>query len=470
MNKYIKVFLFCLILLLLWTKALLYILHQVPFGYDPGFYKAFFDTYFNAIPVFDYQSIDIWIRRMYEPFLGFFSVVLQLIWYSSEFLLGYGIVFFSSIVSVFVYLVLKPYGKEYAYIGVVIFLLSIIQYQTFWRSYYKQIFWIIFILTSIFLVHNKQYLVLIPVLIASFTVQRPTGVFLLWTLLIYIIAQFLLTKKIPIYLMIVLGISGGIAIFFYLPFFDTLILPLIQPLTKSVFISWSSGTFFSIYEYIYYARPFLLFALFGLVFKIRLYKRLDMIDSWFIFWIIWLLLRLFFYNRMIIFVDIFSILLVAYALWYLFRYQWGKYLVLVFVLVQGFWYWSYLMANNFPLAQKSELVFLSSLKYTLPKDSLMIVTNSNYTPWVIWYTWFPTMAPWLLDRDPWTKKDWIAWRNWDWKFKCDFFRSTSIQKEHLYMYIWVHQKRENLHNQDCLTLLYTWPGYYLFSLNLKSND
>lgn len=470
MNKKLYWILISFVALFVVVKAVPYMISGLPFGYDPGFYKSFFDSYFAATPVFDYQLISPWIKKMYEPFLGSFSIVLQLIWYSVDFILWYWLIFFSAAITLFIYLVLNPYGKKYALIGMALFLISITQYQTFWRCYYKQILWIILILTSIALVYRKKYRALIPVLIWAFTIQRPTWVFLLGTFVVYFIIDLIVYKTFKKQLFFIVWLSWLIAAIFYIPFLDTLITPLVQPLVNTIFYEGSSWTFFSITQYLQYSWPYLLLAAVWIFFRIREKKSFDMIDAWFVFGVLRVWLRLFFYNRMIIFLDFFSILLAAWTLWYFLKKKWGLYLLWLFIVWQTVCYGSYLYKNNFTLAEKTEISFLSTLKSQLPSNALMIATSSNYTPWVVWYTQMRTMAPGLLDRDPWTKAQWIQRWKWDGKFKCDLMRSSNIQKTNVYMYIGVKQFKENIDKNDCFTLIYNGSWYYLFSVNLENHD
>ena len=66
-----------LVMILIGLRFTPYILSKVPLGYDPGFYKAFFEAYFANLPLFSYDTISPWINSMYEPFLGYFAVILQ---------------------------------------------------------------------------------------------------------------------------------------------------------------------------------------------------------------------------------------------------------------------------------------------------------------------------------------------------------------------------------------------------------
>lgn len=111
---------------------------------------------------------------MYEPLMGSFAILTHVIGFSPDVILAFGMPVLSGFVALCVYLVLKPYGKKYAIIGSILFLISIVQYKTFWLSYLKQILGIIFMLVGISMFDKKKYFLLIPLLIAAFSIQRPT--------------------------------------------------------------------------------------------------------------------------------------------------------------------------------------------------------------------------------------------------------------------------------------------------------
>lgn len=467
-NKLI-LFIVWILIVLMGLRFIPYILWGVPLGYDPGFYKAFFDAYFANIPFFSYATISPWINNMYEPFLWYFSIILQSLWFSVNVLLWYGLPFFSIITAGFIYLVLKPYDKKIAIIWAWLFLISIIQYGAFWWFYYKQILWIIFILTVAYLIHKWKFYSTIPILIWALTLQRPTGVFILGTIIVYILWSFLFTKKYSKALIFSTIIAWIIATIFYLPLFNTLILPFIQPISNSIFLEWTSWTFFSLQEYFLYAWPYLSLGIIWLIIRLK-YKTFDVMDAGFIFGLLRVGLRLYFYNRMIIFLDIFSILLSAWALRYFLKNQRGKYLLICFFARQTTWYLSCIYTKHTPLATSEELKFLSSLSYVLPKWSLLICNDSNYTPRTIGYAKMPVMAPWLLDRDPWIKEERIERRLGNWKKKCDMLRKANIQKNNVYMYIGSNQQPIDLKDNDCFKIINANSWYYLFSVNLDKND
>lgn len=457
-------------ILLIWliiVRSFAYIYGDLPLGYDPGFYKSFFDAYFAATPNFDYWTISPWIAKMYEPFLWFSTTIFQFLGYSTEFLLKYGLLFFSIVTSGFIYIVLKKYDKRYGIIGAILFLASIVQYQAFWRCYYKQIIGILFILTAIYLIHKEKYRLSILPIVWACTIQRPTGLFLVATIWLYIIGKYIYTRKVSKDFLLSLCLAWVLSIALYLPLFESLILPMIKPLIKTALISWKSWTFFKTSEYLWYARPYLLLASIAIWIRIKK-KMFDMLDAWFIFGIIRVSLRLYFYNRMIVFLDLFSILLAAWVLWYSLQKKIWYYVLAIFVVAQSIRYTSYVKKHYTPLAWSDEIKFLSSLKYALPKNSLLIATSSNYSPWVNGYSGFPTMAPWLFELDPRTKAMWIQRRKGDWAFKCKRFRETKkMQKENVFMFIGRNQNQENIKGWDCFKLIARGPGFYLFWLDIK---
>lgn len=474
-KKHILPLMIWLLLILVIIKFIPYFWNTIPLWYDPWFYRGLFLEYFQNIPHIDYQNISTRIKWMYEPFLWYFSNILQLLWYSVDFLLSFWLVFFSIITSTFIYLVLKSYNKQTAIIWVFLFLMSIIQYQAFAQAYYKQIIWIIFILWSIYFIEKKQYILLMPALIWALTIQRPTWVFLTLAIVIYIIWNYLLKRKISKGLVIWASISWIIALIMYFPLRNYIITPFFYPLLNTALEDTANTgwwAFFDKYIFIRYTLPYLLLAIYGFYLRIK-DKIFDMIDAWIIVGILRSWLQLYFYNRMLIFTDLFLILLAARTLNNIvtkYKKIWLR-ILWIFFIYQTMHYSIYLFKNHSPIIPEAEFTFLTNLKKELPENSIMMVSNRHYTPRSIWYINKATIAPWLLDRDPRTKEQRIQRWIWDGEVKCNLLTESNLWKENnIYLWIWSVQNIEDLSNWDCFKLIYMWDSYSLFNINFNLND
>jgi len=84
-----------------------------------------------------------------------------------------------------------------------LFWISIIQYQTFWRGYLKQIIGIILMLSIFSLFDRKKYRLSLPLLIMLIVINRPGGIFFLavfgvWQLISWVRTKTIDTKSISV--------------------------------------------------------------------------------------------------------------------------------------------------------------------------------------------------------------------------------------------------------------------------------
>jgi len=179
-SKYfLHILLFIAILLWLY-RVFWFISNPVPLGYDPGLYKMLFDEYAQNLPNIRFDNLSPWVMETYPPLLGLLSNVLIIIGFSSEFILSYGMWFFSLFTIFPLYMMAKKYlGINSALIVVIIFCISITQYQAFWLNYFKQSLGIILMLPALYTIDTKKYIVSLPLILWIFSIHRPSGVFLL---------------------------------------------------------------------------------------------------------------------------------------------------------------------------------------------------------------------------------------------------------------------------------------------------
>jgi len=471
-NWYLLLVLFLILVVLaaILPKALPYISSSIPLGYDPGLYRYFFLEYMQYLPNINYNQIAGWTQTAFEPFLWYLWIVLQSIGYGVDFLLTRWLVFFSIVTSIFIYFVLKPYGQKTARIGVILFLISIVQYQAFWWHYYKQVIGIIFMLGSLWLIHRKQYLLSIPLIIATLTIQRPAGLFLLLTIVAYSIGLYIQEKKLPRWLWYTTLAAGLAALICYLPLREYLIAPLIKPLLWSAFIEWQSGTFFSKDQFVFYALPYILLTAYGLYLKYR-QKAFDIVVAGAIIGLIWIGGQLFFYNRMLIFMDIFLILMSAWTLGVILKNRYGWILVAVVLGYQSIHYGSYVANHQTALIPQEEFALIQKINTELPQDAIMMVSHKNYSPRIVWYTYRPTIAPWLLDRNPRNLDERKTRRTNDGATKCRMLQEIEdIENKKIYLRIGSRQPTEDLSAWNCFQLVYAEKDAAVFSIYFNTND
>ncbi len=444
-----------------------YFISDIPLWYDPWLYRWMFLEYYNNLPKIDFSGLNLFTKQAFPPFLWFLWNILFIIGFNVDWLIWFWLAFFSVITSIYIYLYLKKYWFYTAIFWMIIFFTSIIQYKVFYLNYYKQILWIIFILSSIYLLERKKYLLSIPIIVSLFALHRPSGLFFLLLFLIYKIFNLIKTfrwTKLDIYAVI---FSWLMALVLYIPLLDYLILPLLSPLFSLYSISWSSWTFFSLYEFFSINNVIILFSFYWLYLKIRK-KNLDFTFSWYLLWFIWVLFGLFFYSRMLIFFDIFIIITAAYWFWVLFKQN--KKFFIVFILffsLQSYNYTSYVYRYNKPYIWNKEFKKVKELDDLLPSNSMLMTSHKNYSPRLYWYTKFDIIAPWLFEYDLWTKDEWKKWWSVDWKVKCEMLKDYNIYKKQVYFWLWDDQKPENLDNGKCFDLIYKNANNKIFKVKYE---
>ena len=446
-----------------------YIVWDIALWYDPWLYRVMFLDYFYNLPSVDYSNLSIRTKSAYPPFLGLLWNILQLIWFKVDFILTFWLAFFSVITSVFIYLSLKKYSYYSAIFWVIIFFISIIQYESFMLNYYKQIIWIIFILSSLYLLEKKKYILSIPVIIGLFTIHRPSWLYFLALFILHKIINYKKIKNYNKWIYIVI-FSIIVAFLMYIPFLKELIIPLLEPLFWTALQSWNSWTFFS--RDLFWLNNYLIILVSLYWFYTKIIKKdFDYIFVWYLLWMIWVWMGLFFYSRIFIFYDLFIILIAAYWLWELYKKNnFFNIIFISFFILQSFFYINYVSENNKPYIWQKELEKIKNLDTILPEQSMIFTSHRTYTPWLYWYTHKPIIAPWMFEYDIWTVEDWEKWWSNDGKIKCEMIKDYSIYNKEIYYWLWREQFEENLDNWKCFELIYEEGDNKIFKINLNQNE
>lgn len=448
-----------------------YFSSDVPLGYDPWIFRAYFLDYFHHLPNIDLYNLDTWVKQIYEPWLAFLTNILLLIWYDVDFLIGFWLVFFSLITWLFLYLVLRENSKVTALLGLSMYFISIVQYKAFWWNYYKQIIGILFLLVSVYLIQKRKYLIAIPTILSMFIINRASGVFFMLMFIFYKLYELIVEKKIIWKDIIIIGVAWLLAIWIYYPILQYQLLDLIKPLTTVVMSEWKSGTFFSREEFWYTSIWFIVLALWWiyiLVSKmIEEWKKLSFVDFGFLVWFIWTSLGLFFYNRFYIFFDIFLIIFASYFLYFWYERNKKVFIILtsIFFIFQSLFYFNYIKNNSNALISQKEFDKIKDFSKLVEDDAVIMVTHKNYSPWLIGYTRKKVIAPWLFDWNKWNMEKWIVW--WsksDGKEKCAMLKDYTEYKN-LYLFLWEMQPRENLRDGSCFQEIYKENNLIFLKIN-----
>ncbi len=475
-NKNIIYFLYFFTFLALWLwffRIYGFLSNPVPLWYDPGLYRMLFVEYAGNLPNINFTNLSPWVVWTYPPLLGFLSNILIIIGFSPDFLLNYGIWILSLLTCFFLYFISKKMlWRNAAILAVIIFCISITQYQVFWWNYFKQSLWVILMLSAFYTLLQRKYILSFPIILAIFTLHRPTGVFFLATYILYNIIQYFQYKKYDLLNIFTILGAWFIAILMYIPFWDTLIVPLIAPLTSTIMNDSRSWTFLLKDEFGFYNIFIILPSIYGLYSKFTK-REFDIITVWYITWMLWVWLRLFFYNRMYIFFDIFIILLAAYGFSELYkqRKKVFYYVFVSFFVIQSLFYTWYIYFKWQAIIAPQEFEFIKKIPTIIEEDSIVMVWSSRYSPWISGYVTSEVIAPWLFHIDSWENEDWQIWWRSTPEEKCTMIQETYNHiKNPLYIYMWERQKREIWHEIEtwsCFNIIATDNVAKLLQISFK---
>lgn len=456
----------------------------IPLGYDPGLYKAMFEAYRDVLPQIDMAGMEEWIRS--NPIgLFLFTNVLYLFSYSSSFLLTYFFAFLSVLVGVFVYLVAAHRFPKYkglvALVTFALFLVSITQYQVFWWGYYKNVLGIIMLLASVLLLQRKSWL---SVLALGFLmiVHRPTALFAGGLILVYVLVNFLevfwhSTKKkggikdITAFIKNSLEIKAGalallVLLLFYANNLQEDIFPMLRKVTTSFGLGSKSGTFFTIKEYLWHSIWYWPLAIYGFVVSVRK-RQFAYIEAGFVFGMIWVFFHMFFYNRMIIQLDVFMVLMAVVGATSLFMSVKKEHLVALVQLVillflfAGWRTVSYVMKEAHPLIEREEFEYIQEIGDLVEPDAVVVSTYKSYSSWLRGYSGREVIAPGLFNLNRDGRDNWIKlWWRGDGKSKEEMLKKYNDLGRPIYIYEGVRQPQYSFKNSDCFEYIYN--GRYKF--------
>lgn len=430
-----------------------YFSSMIPLGYDPGIYRGIYTTYLHLAPRFHFgNQLPSWI--MHEPLRGILSVVVSKFWISIDIFLTFWLWFFSILGWFLVFLMLKKYSTRAALFAMMLFRTSIIQYHAFALCYYKQVLGIDFILLLLYLRDHKKYRTSIPFLIALVLLHRTTTIYLGATSFLYIVIQFITTKKINFKFISIWIISGVVWISLYGPLFSRLITDFFQPLVTTIWGAGIQGDFFSLKEFRRFTMFLIIPSIYGVYLKIK-NKDYDLIFSGCILWLCWTSLGLLNAKRSELFLDVFMILMTWYALYFIVKKnkRRGRSLIYFGLCLQIIYYLWYVSKNNTPLLTAGELTSIVALQNSMPRNGIIVGTDSYMSPWILGYANRDRITPWLSDTDKWTHAE----RNQRWSMsgagKCKLFEVYKNMDRSLYMRESKLFRSENISGGSCFKLI-----------------
>jgi len=471
-----KIRIIALIFVLIIPKIIPFFIHWVPLGYDPGLYRAIYNVYNNMLPYIDFSALPL--RLKHEPLRAFRTMLLSFMGLHIDFLLTRGYVAISLIISFLLYMHFntteesRPNNTKYQFFFIILLWgLSIVQFEAFSYMYYKQLIGIVLMLLIFFFREKKTYYHTIPLIACLFLLHRTTSVYFIATSVLFFITQWVQYKKINKAFAICIIVAGTIWLVWYIPYFTTLIGNFIQPALSSLSGDWLVWLFFTRYEFLRYEVLLTPFVIAWLIYKIK-HQRYDI---WFRGCIVWLLrMGSWFinYRRSFIDFDIFLIVLAGQGMAML-REKILKIIsipIVILIILQLGYFFSYVQEHSVPLISKEQLHFLQQLDLTLPKTATIMIDSSSYTTRVMWYTNRQRISPWLSDLNIRDKKWWDSRRAATPEWKCllmQTFPPTSNYND-IFFISRTNTITDNIIKQtSCFTFIQTDAWLSLFHYNKK---
>jgi hypothetical protein len=412
--------------ILLVFRIIPYLNNGVPLGYDPGIYKYIMETYSGNLPGLPGDNLELWVRNGFPPGLFVITDLLYLIGYDTHMILTGIFIFFELMLGLGIYAAAgRFFGREVGVLSLIIYSISIVQYQVFWYMYYKNVAALFVMLIALFLLKSGKYLPFI--ITASFVgaLHRPT--FLIFGL-IYL-AYMTIHRKEFVRNTLAGAVILALTLVFYIPNMKGAIVDNIEPIVTA---NIGAGTFISLFTYQFSSLSYLPFALLGFFIFI---KRKDFNPFFLLFSISGIIVyfKLIFFNRFIIHLDVAMIVLAAIGFYDLIKSnkRMGTAVLSILFLTSLF-----VMNQNAieakPLISENELNNIEQLS-SVESDAYVMSTSSYYSPWILGYSGRRTIAPGLFDYDRWSHEDWRAF--WATGEKEKAVSMLEVYERPIYIYI-----------------------------------
>jgi hypothetical protein len=413
-NKKLHYTLFIFALLLIFVFRMIpYINNTIPLGYDAGIYKYAIE---NGL-----DKNDSWIisQITMEPaFLYSFHLLNSIL--SSQFMLTWLFILLFVILGIAIYLIVKEFSdSRTALITVFVYAFSIVQFKVFSYCYYRNLLGMILILFSLLLLkryektQNRKHLIwfiLLGGLIGA--VHRASFyIFGLSYFFYAFISPFSFEKRRYDLKKLAIKIMAGIiiillALLFYIgdfwPAFTNMFFPVIQSFIQP---GEASGTFITFLDYQFSSLFYLPLAFLGLFYFLRK-KEFNILIIWAVINLAIVYFQFFFFNRLIIFLDLVLIILAGKGISIMLEDKKKIGIIILCILLLSAGTLTYKEAQNSKsLINEQELSMIKQFTNT-PQESFVMSTSSYYSPWILGYSERKTIAPGLFDYDVHSHGEW----------------------------------------------------------------
>ncbi len=439
-NKTHNILLYSGLALIFLTRSLPYLNNSIPLGYDAGLYKYGIEH--------GLSNMDNWIvQGGMEP--GFLYIMkLFSIFLPTNFILIWLFILFNVLLGYAIYLTTYEYfNKKAALFSLFIYAFSIAQFMTFEFMYYKNILGLILILFSLYFFKRQRLFLFVIFAGLSGSIHRPTFYLFCLSFFIYAFLSPIKTKGYDYFLRnknLFLGTSMIIiAASFYLGQFSPAIKIMFEPVFSAFFQPGESpGTFISLFSYQFYSLAYLPLALIGFFFIIRK-KHFSLIFFLTLVSAIIVYFQFFFFNRFIIHLDIFLIILsgLGFSLLTTKNKKAGLILAAILFLSLIISSLSYSLSSS-PLIDNTELSLIKELNL-VEQDAYILCTSSFYSPWIQGYSNRKVIAPGLFDYNRWDESQWNNFWLSDSESAVSMLKNSYPNINNLYIFIGKHSLGNN---------------------------
>lgn len=408
--RYAVVIIVLIVLFVFIVRVIPYSNNSVPLGYDPGIYKYAMDTYIGSLPQIPERDLPLWIKVTFEQGILVLMDVMHIftsITPQDSFL--YLMPFFCAILVLPVFILTRAiFNESAALIASILYAVSYTQYTAFTYLYFKNILGLFFLLLAIYALEKKKYILLGIMYAALGIYHRPE--FLLFSLIL--IPYFIKNRS--------KGIISAtlIAAILILPFwFERFImnLEMISGVGQTLISSLQGetiggGTFFGPDEYKWFSLAYLPFGLIGILYLL-VQKKWNALLFYLLINGAIVVFKLFFYNRLIISLDIVLIILASAGIYHAFLKSKDvpRYVTVAAVCLLVFASGIITLESAYtskPLINEKQLDAVGWISSNTPPDSYVLATSYD-APWVLGWSNRKVLAPGMFEWDNSGKEKWL---------------------------------------------------------------
>jgi hypothetical protein len=393
-----------LFFLFLLSRAIPFLSSAHPLGYDTGIYRFEIWSSLQALP--DYISGLFLGLPLLTNVLGLFGLSVDQILYG-----GYFIVNALLFLSLWVFLKRK-WGTDTALFGVFLLLISTVQWKAFSMLLYKQVFALALLLYGFYLLQKRSmWLLLLLVFLAL--LQPLDAFFLAASMMLFLPWAWFRSP----------GDRKYFASFLLIGVFSVLGLWILEPgfwadawqifshgILQDGFLEMhlQQGIFLSLSDYGYQAAVLFVFGSLGWFFSFKR-EGFTVLHFYVLLVLIWIFFELFFYQRLLLQLDMMMILFASYALFSFYRsFVQDRFSQVTFALITGLLalplflqVWQYE-----PFFEEAKLVEVSSLCESLESGVIVVAAESYTSPWLRgWCQEQVVFGPGLF-ANPWSYEQW----------------------------------------------------------------